>query len=161
MRTTWRTHGGHVTYVTFAYCNFNSRLRLSVMGKRKIVHSDSEDSSGSVGEFDDQSYAPILKARTKTPSGRQPIKKKTKHIYDSDLPTIRSSNDSANPTITPPHPISTHVIDSPGLIRAALLQWYTGVHASRGMPWRKPYDPSLGPEERAQRAYEVSPLYCT
>jgi len=129
------------------------------MGKRKIVDSDSEDSSGSVGEFDDRSYAPIHKARTKTPSGRQPIKKKTKH--DSDLPTIGSSNDSANPSITPPHPISTHVIDSPGLIRAALLQWYTGVHASRGMPWRKPYDPSLGPEERAQRAYEVSPLYCT
>ncbi|KAF8180374.1 DNA glycosylase [Pholiota molesta] len=26
---------------------------------------------------------------------------------------------------------------------------------TRGMPWRKPYDPTLSPERRAQRAYEV------
>lgn len=54
-----------------------------------------------------------------------------------------------------PHPASSHVIRSPGPIRVALLRWYAGVHASRGMPWRKPFDPLQGPEERAQRAYEV------
>ncbi|KDQ60186.1 hypothetical protein JAAARDRAFT_56149 [Jaapia argillacea MUCL 33604] len=54
-----------------------------------------------------------------------------------------------------PHPISTHVIAKPQPLRAALLQWYAGVHEDRGMPWRKPYNASFGPAERAQRAYEV------
>jgi A/G-specific adenine glycosylase len=40
-------------------------------------------------------------------------------------------------------------------MRTALLKWFQTVHASRGMPWRKPYDPNLGIEDRAQRAYEV------
>lgn len=53
------------------------------------------------------------------------------------------------------HPRSSHNIQSPNDIRTALLRWYAVVHTSRGMPWRKPYDPSQGPEERAQRAYEV------
>ncbi|KAI0284597.1 DNA glycosylase [Russula aff. rugulosa BPL654] len=33
-------------------------------------------------------------------------------------------------------------------MRPSLLEWYSGVHDVRGMPWRKPFDPSL-------RAYEV------
>ena len=56
---------------------------------------------------------------------------------------------------TPPHSKSSHIIGSPGPIRLALLEWYKDVHDIRGMPWRKPYDPSQGPDERAQRAYEV------
>ncbi|GLB39158.1 putative DNA glycosylase [Lyophyllum shimeji] len=48
-----------------------------------------------------------------------------------------------------------HVVQSPEPVRIALLQWYAGVHSSRNMPWRKPYDPLQGPEERSQRAYEV------
>jgi A/G-specific adenine glycosylase len=40
-------------------------------------------------------------------------------------------------------------------MRASLLEWYAGVHEVRGMPWRKPFDPSLDADARAQRAYEV------
>jgi len=40
-------------------------------------------------------------------------------------------------------------------MRISLLEWYSGVHEARGMPWRKPFDPSLGADARAQRAYEV------
>ena len=40
-------------------------------------------------------------------------------------------------------------------MRMALLGWYETVHTTRGMPWRKPYNPALGQAERAQRAYEV------
>lgn len=46
------------------------------------------------------------------------------------------------------------------MVRNALLAWYKTVHDTRGMPWRRPYDPNLGPEERAQRAYEVLELAC-
>ncbi len=53
------------------------------------------------------------------------------------------------------HPKSTHTILSPGSARTALLDWYKTVHDARGMPWRKPYNPTLDPNERAQRAYEV------
>jgi A/G-specific adenine glycosylase len=55
----------------------------------------------------------------------------------------------------PPHSRSSHIIESPGPIRLALLEWYKTVHDIRGMPWRKSYDPTQGPDERAQRAYEV------
>lgn len=53
------------------------------------------------------------------------------------------------------HPKSAHTILAPGSARTSLLEWYKTVHDARGMPWRKPYDPTLGPNERAQRAYEV------
>ena len=53
------------------------------------------------------------------------------------------------------HPVSRHIIGDAARMQAALLEWYGGVHAARGMPWRKPYDRTLEPEERAQRAYEV------
>jgi len=54
-----------------------------------------------------------------------------------------------------PHARATHVLHSATSIQTALLRWYSGVHASRGMPWRKPYNPAQGTDERAQRAYEV------
>ncbi|KIK22751.1 hypothetical protein PISMIDRAFT_29621 [Pisolithus microcarpus 441] len=53
--------------------------------------------------------------------------------------------------------MSTHVVASSEIdqVRKSLLAWYDKVHDVRGMPWRKRYDPSLGREARAQRAYEV------
>ncbi|KAL6298669.1 DNA glycosylase [Sparassis latifolia] len=54
-----------------------------------------------------------------------------------------------------PHGTSMHRIAQPEPLQESLLEWYAGVHTSRGMPWRKPYDPTLGPDEQAQRAYEV------
>ncbi|KAI0747000.1 DNA glycosylase [Daedaleopsis nitida] len=53
------------------------------------------------------------------------------------------------------HPVALHVITRPEPLRTALLRWYEGVHAARGMPWRKPFDPSWDAEQKAQRAYEV------
>ena len=54
-----------------------------------------------------------------------------------------------------PHPHSRHLIASPDLMRPSLLDWYSGAHEVRGMPWRKPFDSSLDADARAQRAYEV------
>ena len=54
-----------------------------------------------------------------------------------------------------PHPRSRHLIAFPDLMRPSLLEWYSGAHEARGMPWRKPFDPSLDADARAQRAYEV------
>ncbi|KAI0659318.1 DNA glycosylase [Cubamyces menziesii] len=51
--------------------------------------------------------------------------------------------------------MQSHVLCSPDASRQALLRWYDGVHAVRGMPWRKPYQHSWTTEEKAQRAYEV------
>ncbi|KAI0264658.1 DNA glycosylase, partial [Gloeopeniophorella convolvens] len=53
------------------------------------------------------------------------------------------------------HSQSRHIIPSPNDMRLSLLDWYSGVHDARGMPWRKPYDPTLGADAQAQRAYEV------
>lgn len=57
------------------------------------------------------------------------------------------------------HSRSSHNIQSPDSIRVALLRWYAGVYASRGMPWRKLCDPSEGVSGRAQRAYKVQVSY--
>jgi A/G-specific adenine glycosylase len=54
-----------------------------------------------------------------------------------------------------PHSKLVHTIQDPTPMRTALLNWFQTVHANREMPWRKPYDPNLGIEDRAQRAYEV------
>lgn len=57
-----------------------------------------------------------------------------------------------------PHSKSVHVLDGPTAtsIQSKLTTWFLdGVHEKRGMPWRKPWDPSLSSSERAQRAYEV------
>ena len=71
--------------------------------------------------------------------------------------TIERTEISASDTYyVTPHPRSQHLISSPDLMRSSLLEWYSGVHEVRGMPWRKPFDPSLDKDARAQRAYEVS-----
>lgn len=54
-----------------------------------------------------------------------------------------------------PHPVSRHIIKNTDDIRRSLLDWYSRVHENRGMPWRKPFDPSLDAKGRSQRAYEV------
>jgi A/G-specific adenine glycosylase len=124
------------------------------MGKRKISSSEAEfseiDSSDHSDQFDsDVSSKP--KTRRKSASSRQHSKKRTRR--DSD-----GANDvsKALPACSS-HAKSAHVMKAADVpsIRAALVQWYSTVHTSRNMPWRKPYNPMLGPEERAQRAYEV------
>jgi A/G-specific adenine glycosylase len=67
----------------------------------------------------------------------------------------RDAKASAVETYATPHSSSRHLISSPHLMRPSLLEWYSGVHEARGMPWRKPFDPSLDVDARAQRAYEV------
>ncbi|KAJ7057825.1 DNA glycosylase [Mycena amicta] len=80
---------------------------------------------------------------------------------DSDYASKRGSRKKRTRSPTPPsaslHAKSTHIINKTDIdsIRTALLEWYATVHESRNMPWRKPFNPSLGPEDRAQRAYEV------
>jgi A/G-specific adenine glycosylase len=68
---------------------------------------------------------------------------------------VHTSSASVTNTGSPPHSKSSHIIGPSAPIRFALLEWYKAVHDTRGMPWRKRYDPTQGPDERAQRAYEV------
>ncbi|KAI6046406.1 DNA glycosylase [Pisolithus marmoratus] len=65
--------------------------------------------------------------------------------------------ENATSSPAPRHSTSTHVVAKSdiGQVRKSLLEWYDKVHDVRGMPWRKRYDPSLGKEGSAQRAYEV------
>jgi len=75
-----------------------------------------------------------------------------------ELPHAEAASTSASDTYATPHSPSRHSISSPEPMRASLLEWYAGVHEVRGMPWRKPFDPSLDADARAQRAYEVRSL---
>lgn len=86
-------------------------------------------------------------------SKRKSAKKKPRTVEsDGGLEDLDGAKDA---TQSYPHKASTHEISSPRPLRVALLKWYARVHQTRGMPWRKQYDPALGLNERAQRAYEV------
>lgn len=81
---------------------------------------------------------------------RKSAKKKAK--------VLGQPTDSGKPGHIWLHSSSIHCIKQPKDIQTELLGWYSNVQETRGMPWRKPYDPSFSRDQRAQRAYEVSNL---
>ena len=85
-------------------------------------------------------------------------KKTAKAVDCSSAGSPRQENSDS--PVSRRHPKLLHKIQDVNLVREALLRWFAGVHDSRPMPWRKRYNPHLGPEERAQRAYEVSCINC-
>ena len=116
------------------------------MVKRRRVSEDDSDS--------DASYEPTnnnikRKVKSKPPRKQGPPK-------DRPIDTPTQEQGEGSETQGDAHSNALHRIDDAPAIRLPLLQWYDGVRELRGMPWRKPFDPSLTPEERAQRAYEVS-----
>ena len=56
-----------------------------------------------------------------------------------------------------PHSPEIHHIDVTAAqsIQHELTAWFSTVHDSRGMPWRRRWDPALSSDAKAQRAYEV------
>ncbi|KZT10266.1 DNA glycosylase [Laetiporus sulphureus 93-53] len=128
------------------------------MPKRRVAQSD-DDYSDSSDAYDPaassrKSKANPKRARTGTVSKRIASKKRTQDA--SDVRGTSDDGDSASRLAeTRPHPLSVHTIADSEPIREALLDWYSGVHETRGMPWRKPFDPAFNDEQRAQRAYEV------
>ncbi|KAK0500756.1 DNA glycosylase [Armillaria luteobubalina] len=107
------------------------------MGKRRRVESD-DDFSQDESDSDYRSSVSVKKRNKAAPRKQlATVAKPTSAEYSND------------------HSKSQHVISNADGICDALLRWYSGAHATRGMPWRKEYDPNLSREERAQRAYEV------
>ncbi|KDQ22382.1 hypothetical protein PLEOSDRAFT_35925 [Pleurotus ostreatus PC15] len=113
------------------------------MAKRRVIDIESEVESSS------SEYSPPSTARQPTSRKRRKRKEPegATRVEHPDTDTTRE--------YCPSHAASVHQIQSAASTCRALLQWYTGVSESRGMPWRKPYDPSLSIDARAQRAYEV------
>ncbi|KAL0581509.1 hypothetical protein V5O48_000567 [Marasmius crinis-equi] len=104
-------------------------------------------------ENDDDDYlfctASESEAKPNNKARRQRVKtirKKTKG---------NSETERAFDGVTSQHSRTDHVLSAVAPLQDALLKWYYTVRDSRGMPWRKPYNPTLTPKERAQRAYEV------
>ena len=131
------------------------------MARKRVVISDDDYSQASSDEYEaESSKAPATRARTSNSRAkrapRRTAKAKTKRakldVEDSEADEVLLGVQG------PPHAASMHVVTDPEPVREALLEWYGKVHESRGMPWRKPYNPDLSAEERAQRAYEVELL---
>lgn len=117
------------------------------MAKRTRVDDDEESDYEGEYQSDVSFTLPSKRRRAKSTTARkQQPKKKAKALAGA---AVELAGD------TEKHPVSKHVISNAAPLHSALLEWYGGVHEARGMPWRKPYDPTFGPEERAQRAYEV------
>ena len=125
--------------------------------KRKAANLDSdsdyEDASyepQTVKDEDEDDWKPATSAKTKGKSKKRRVRSQ------DDVLMNESEGDTAETAQACPHAASVHVLSSPESPREALLKWYEGVHASRGMPWRKPYNHAWDPEQKGQRAYEVS-----
>ncbi|PPQ68918.1 hypothetical protein CVT24_007662 [Panaeolus cyanescens] len=129
------------------------------MAKRRRAKSESEaewqdDRADSSSEYlSDTSFGVLPKKprSTDNPNLKKRRKQAPREVADASGPSSQAENSYAYIQ----HPTSTHVISSPQPIREGLLNWYAAVHETRGMPWRKPFNPNLTPNEKAQRAYEV------
>ena len=119
--------------------------RMPKRGSSIFVDSDSESCYDAeiVDSYSDDASKKKLSSKSRS-------KKRLRKIHASSSPV---TNEISIGSLL--HSKSSHIIESSGPIRLALLEWYKTVHDIRGMPWRKSYDPSQGPDERAQRAYEV------
>ena len=119
------------------------------MPKRSL--SDSDSGSSYNAEEVDSDYDDTSRKRVSSYITLKSRKKKK-------IQKVHASSSSLTPEInidSLPHSKSSHIIGSSIPMRLALLEWYKTVHDIRGMPWRKPYEPTQSPDERAQRAYEV------
>ena len=113
------------------------------MAKRKNINYSSEDDAS---DFEPTSAKrSVVSQRKRRPTTAQ----------KGSTSTDERAEASALDTYATSHPRSRHLIASADLMRPSLLEWYSGAHEVRGMPWRKPFDSSLDADARAQRAYEV------
>ncbi|KAJ3525778.1 hypothetical protein NM688_g8354 [Phlebia brevispora] len=110
------------------------------MAKRRRSSPDESD--------EDASYGPSTNPRKKRAPSRRLRPRKDTESADTELEQYSAARSST-------HTAAIHRIADTSTLRSLLLNWYDGVHQRRGMPWRKPFDPSLDSDGRAQRAYEV------
>ncbi|KAJ8488849.1 hypothetical protein ONZ51_g3283 [Trametes cubensis] len=122
---------------------------MSRKRKTKISDDDSDYEDASPVQKKPRKPATHKKQQVGT-KGRKRADKPDASAYVNEEDV--ESNDVVNASS---HTMQSHVLCSPDASRQALLRWYDGVHAVRGMPWRKPYQHSWTTEEKAQRAYEV------
>ncbi|KAL0070289.1 hypothetical protein AAF712_002781 [Marasmius tenuissimus] len=117
-------------------------------GKRKRGHQEEEDDDftlSSASEFESIPRRSVARTRKTKPGS----KRRTNNAGTEKVSVGGSDG------ISGVHSRSDHVLFVVEPIQDALLQWYSTVRDSRGMPWRKVYDPNLSAEARSQRAYEV------
>ncbi|KAI0340388.1 DNA glycosylase [Trametopsis cervina] len=129
---------------------------MAKRARRVIVDSDSD-----VAGESDASFTPKANKKKRTVHAKTVQQKKRRVSKRANSETSDTQDDEETVALRQPsdceapHPYSRHVIANPAPLQDALLTWYAGVHESRGMPWRKPYDPTFDRDQRAQRAYEV------
>lgn len=129
------------------------------MPKRRVQSSDDENYDS---ESEEDFYEPRQKKARAAPgnSSRAKGAAKTSSLQPKTPVPLSTAQDPAgrSEASLPIHLISSHVISATAAdnITASLVTWYARVHATRGMPWRKPFDPAWTADERGQRAYEVS-----
>lgn len=122
------------------------------MARKRVPQSEDDYSDHS-----DDAYEPGPSQVPKVRRAKHTVKRRkhTSSVLADVSDGSKSGIMSEDVSLSRSHTITVHTITEVEPLREALLDWYAGVHETRGMPWRKPYDPSLNDDERAQRAYEV------
>ncbi|CCL99105.1 uncharacterized protein FIBRA_01119 [Fibroporia radiculosa] len=123
------------------------------MPPKRVADPDSDASYCSLEDEHDDSYRPSSSKSTKKSRTAKRAPRARKRVKGDHA--VESGTESDTHGDAPRHSNALHTIAEPEPLREALLAWYADVHEVRGMPWRKPYNPALDEEQRAQRAYEV------
>ena len=128
---------------------FSELFSFTMPKRRRVVDSESDAFSDPESDFSIHEVP-----KSKRTSKARKTTHQTRQIAPKEFTNQAMPSGSAT---TPSHTSSIHIVATSdvGEIRESLLEWYDKVHDVRGMPWRKRYNPSLGREDRAQRAYEV------
>jgi A/G-specific adenine glycosylase len=133
------------------------------MAKRKVATATSDDEGSTYGssaaapsdsdDYEPEPKPPTAKARR---VGSATVRGRARKTVSTRVPPTTTATTSAKTDI--PHGVMRHVLAAANAetIASTLLTWFATVCTIRGMPWRKPYDPTLSADERSQRAYEVS-----
>jgi hypothetical protein len=132
-------------------CSLTLILTLVPMPKRRVTLDLSEDECStyapSVGSdhdaYDETENAPKSRRTSKTAGRRK---------QSAPAPSTESVNGAVIHHSPAKHVLATADSEE---IATKLLAWFSGVHAARGMPWRKPFNPAWTVEQKGQRAYEA------
>ncbi|KIJ65864.1 hypothetical protein HYDPIDRAFT_87439 [Hydnomerulius pinastri MD-312] len=128
------------------------------MAKRKRTQPDSESEAFAEdcsGQESDSSFVDVPKSRHAAKKGKTTRQSRKVASKRAQATSSNRNLEAVGASVTATHPTSWHTVKGVEAIRISLLEWYDRIHEVRGMPWRKTYDPSLGRDGRAQRAYEV------
>ncbi|WVR07224.1 A/G-specific adenine glycosylase [Kwoniella sp. DSM 27419] len=133
------------------------RARSSSPSVFSVPDSESEsDFTPSSPPARQQRSVPLKRKSVKAGPSSSKRTAKTRHTISVKAESLVDLEDLSDVlAVNRTHGEGYHDVGAIAEAQEGLLAWFEDVREKRGMPWRKPYDPSMSMEEKGQRAYEI------